>query len=238
MSWLAEQPIAHRGLHAAGVPENSLAAFEAAIAAGYPIELDVRRARDGIPIVFHDATLERMTSHTGTVSEIPATRLTEYNLAETNQQIPTFAAVLDLVDGQVPLLVEIKNRKMDHALETAVAAELSDYSGRFAVQSFNPVSLAYFRTQWPDWPRGQLAGTRQRGLSIRRVQNVFLKRLLLNWLSRPQFIAYEHTRLPYWPVTVHQRLGLPVLAWTISTRQALQEARKHADNVIFEAIRP
>lgn len=236
--WIRRRPIAHRGLHGPDAPENSRPAFRAAIEAGYPIELDVRLTRDGIPVVFHDATLDRLTTDDRPVAATTWAEIADLGLAGSDVRIPRLQSVLSLVDGRVPLLIELKNTGTGHALETAVASRLDRYEGPFAVQSFNPVSLAYFRACRPSWPRGQLASATLDQGQVPRRYRVLLERLIASGVSWPRFIAYRHDQLPYWPVTLHQRLGIPVLAWTVRTDAERRRALRYADNVIFEGIRP
>lgn len=237
MDWLTEKPIAHRGLHTPETPENTLAAFEAAIEAGYPIECDVRVAGDGVPVVVHDQNLHRLTGRDVAISEIPSSEIAGFSVLETGEQIPLFATVLDAVDGAVPLLVELKGHGMPGRLEEAVTSHLESYEGEFAVQAFNPLSVAWFRRQRPEWSRGQLAGHLE-GTDVGAVQRILLKRLLVTWLSRPDFVGYEHDKLPSSPVARRRERGLPVLAWTVRSDEELARVRDHADNVIFEGFQP
>lgn len=138
--WLRERPIAHRGLHGDGVPENSVAAFEAAVDAGYPVELDVRLTADAVPVVHHDESLERCCGLDATVAETERADLADLTLQGSDQCLPTLETALETVDGRVPLLVEVKNRERPGDVERATAAVLDEYDGAFAVQSFNPVS--------------------------------------------------------------------------------------------------
>ncbi|MCK4776024.1 MAG: glycerophosphodiester phosphodiesterase, partial [Candidatus Krumholzibacteria bacterium] len=151
MDWLIETPIAHRGLHDAdtGVPENSLAAFEAARDAGYPIELDVRPLRDGEVAVFHDEDLERLTGRAAQLENQDSTSIKSFQLAGTDQTIPLLTEAFDVIGGRVPLLIELKNFGIPGRLETAVRAALQSYNGRFAVQSFNPFSMGWFKAHAP-----------------------------------------------------------------------------------------
>ena len=236
--WLRERPIAHRGLHGDGVPENSLAAFEAAVDAGYPIELDVRLTADGVPVVCHDERLQRLCGIDAAVDEVEWAELSELTLLDSDQSVPTFEAVLQVVDGEVPVLVEVKNRGRPGSVESAVAAVLDGYGGPFAVQSFNPLTVGWFRRHRPGWPRGQVAGTLRNAPDVGPLARFTCRRLLASPLARPDFVAYEHDALPYWPVTLHRKLGVPVLAWTVQTPAALERARRLADNVIFESVRP
>lgn len=241
--WLTATPVAHRGLHdiAAGIPENSRAAFGAALAAGYAIELDVRLSADGVAVVFHDATLERLCGRPGRVADLSAAELGRLALLGTAETPPTFAEVLALVDGRTPLLVEVKNygREPIGALEQAVASALARYRGPFAVQSFNPRTVAWFRRHMPQFVRGQIADLKLPPGPFPRLRLAILKRLLARRHGAPHFLAYDVNQLPA-PLTERARAeGLPVLAWTVRDEAQRQRAAHHADNIIFELpVRP
>jgi glycerophosphoryl diester phosphodiesterase len=236
--WIRERPIAHRGLHGDGAPENSLAAFEAAVDAGYPIELDVRLTADEVPVVCHDRNLRRLCGRDVDVASLERTDLAALTLLDSEQGVPTLEEALAAVDGRVPVLVEVKNDGRPGAVELAVARALDAAEGPFAVQSFNPLSVRWFRRRRPSWPRGQVAGSFRDVPEVGPLQRFALKRLLASPVGRPEFVAYEHDALPYWPLTLHRAAGVPVLAWTVRTPLALRRVRKHADNVIFESVRP
>lgn len=237
MRWLTRPPVAHRGLHGPGIPENSLAAVEAAVEEGYAVEVDVRLSADGVPVLFHDERLERVADARGPLEERTWYELSELSLEETGEAIPSLEEGLAAIDGEVPLLVELKNWGEPGRLERRTADVLDDYGGRFAIQSFNPRSLAWFRRERPEWTRGQIAGWFE-GVELAAYKRVLLKRLAVTWLSRPDYVAYEHHRLPYWPVSLHRSLGMPVLAWTVCTPDEVERVLEHADNVIFEGFRP
>ncbi|MFP4055068.1 MAG: glycerophosphodiester phosphodiesterase family protein [Phycisphaerae bacterium] len=244
--WIVERPIAHRGLHEAdaGIPENSLAALEAAVAAGYPIELDVRILADGNVVVFHDHTLARMAGDGRRIDTCTAEDLRPLRLTGSDQHIPLLGEALATIEGRVPILIELKNPfRGDRSLERAVAAALGDYEGEWAVVSFNPFSLRWFRKHLPEVPRGQLACDFDRlgeELEVRLPQwkRALLARLLLDGLSRPAFLAYHEGSLPAGAVERKRRRGLPVLAWTIRDGRQEARARRFADNIIFENCRP
>jgi glycerophosphoryl diester phosphodiesterase len=145
--------------------------------------------------------------------------------------------LLDRVDGRAPLLLELKNWGAPGELERQVAAAIDSYEGPVAVQSFNPRSMAWFQRHRPQVPRGQVSGPLA-GIALARYKKELVKRLLVNAISRPAFVAYEHDALPYWPVTIARRLGLPILGWTIRSPEELGTARPHVDNVIFEGFEP
>lgn len=240
MQWLFSKPIAHRGLHNAELPENSLGAFENAIQNGYPIELDVRLTDDGKVVVFHDDALSRMTGKDGYVSKISSDALNEYKLLDGEKKpstycIPTFEETLSVVAGRVPLLIEIKNSGSVGPLEKKVTSILSSYTGKFAVQSFNPLSIQYFKDNMPDVPRGVLSCffTKKdvKGFIKRRL----LKTLALNKYAKPDFVSYCADDLPNRYVS---KTKLPVLAWTVSCNEKAERLCTVANNIIFERFIP
>ncbi len=241
-AWLVERPIAHRGLHDArrAIPENTLAAFRAAIRAGHPIELDTRLSADGRAMVFHDCELERLTDLAGPVVARTAAELGQVRVLGTVERIPTLDKVLDLVAGRVPLLIELKIWTADiGALGSEVRGHLRGYEGAVAVQSFNPLSLAWFRRLAPEYARGQISGDfRRYDIDQPAWRGVMLGRMQSNRESAPDFIGYDVRDLPSAVAARARRRGLPVLAWTVRNRRELARAHGHADGVIFEGIRP
>jgi len=242
-TWLTTQPIAHRGLHdlSAGVPENSVAAFAAAADAGYGIELDLQPAADDEPMVFHDDGLQRLTGQAGAFKDLASDALCQITLTGSDQRIPTLAAVLASVAGRAPLLIELKGMSPAvGVLESRVAALLADYDGAVAVQSFNPHSMGWFADNAPSFIRGQVATDfgsydEERVPLMKRFQ---LSKLLLNHVSRPDFIAYNVKKLPRLAPLAARRRGLPLLAWTVRDANDRAVAARYADNIIFEGFRP
>lgn len=234
MEWLSERPIAHRGLHSEIVPENSAAAFEQAVAAGYPAELDVRLSADGVPVVFHDRRLDRLTDGTGLVADTPWPELSNRRLLGTQETIPRLETVLDLVDGAVPLLVELKNAGTPGALESTVASCLANYHGDVAVQSFNPLTVLWFRRHCPTRPRGQLAPLPVGGGRSGAV----LERLASTLGTLPDFIGYNSELLSPPSTRRLSRRAVRTLAWTVTSEETLRTVDPYVDNVIFESLRP
>jgi glycerophosphoryl diester phosphodiesterase len=234
--WVSGAPIAHRGLHTGDFlrPENSLAAFRAAADAGYAIELDVHLTSDGTVVVMHDENLKAMTGDPHNISELTAAQVTRLRLLGGAETVPTLRQVLQTVRGRVPVFVEVKNQGDVGALEDAVAAELASAGGPVAVMSFNPFSLARIAENAPNIPRGQLAGT-FRGERLSLLRKVVLGRMLMNWKSRPQFIAYELEGLPSAGTWLQLRRGRPVIVWVARTHEAFARAEGFGDNVIFDS---
>ncbi|HIK19247.1 MAG TPA: glycerophosphodiester phosphodiesterase [Leptolyngbyaceae cyanobacterium M33_DOE_097] len=235
--WLIDRPIAHRGLHQnCSIPENSIAAFEAAIAQNYPIELDVQLIADGELAVFHDVALHRLTGAQGSIFEQTLASLKSLRLLGTDETIPSLGQVLHFVDGRVPLLIELKNEGAAGKPEAALLSQVSGYQGLFAIQSFNPCSLQWFQHNAPHILRGQLAGN-FKGVPLAWYKKQLLSNLLLNWASRPHFIAYDVRALPNLPTLLSHRIfNLPLLAWTIRSDRDRQWALKYADNFIFDVF--
>ena len=234
--WLTAMPIAHRGLHDERIPENSIPAFRAAIDAGYAIELDVRITDDGVPIVFHD---RQMSPRAEPLRHMSYTKIREFGIPNSEHAIPRLADVLEVIDGQVPVLLDLKNRSMDiGSLESAVARRLIGYKGPFAVQSFNPLTVGYFRNHHPSWPRGQVAEKFRGTPRIAAWRTALVRRLAFSAWNRPNFVAYRGSDLPYWPFVLHRTAGIPVLAWTIRSAREADGVSAHSDNVIFEHFEP
>lgn len=233
-SWLCNMPISHRGLHNSVCPENSLLAFEQSIKNNFAIELDVRIIDDENIIVFHDDKLSRMTNSDGYACNLVTSGLKDLKLNKTDAVIPTFAETLEFVNGKVPLLIEIKNEAKIGILESKVAEMLSQYNGEFAVQSFNPYSMGFFKENAPHILRGQLASY-FKGQKLAKLKKFFLKRLKLNNISCPDFISYDADNLPNKYVT---KTNLPILAWTIRSNAQMEKLLNYCDNIIFEKFIP
>ena len=186
--------IAHRGFFDnEDVPENSIPAFLAAVEHGYGIELDVRLTKDGQTVVFHDATLLRVCGVAKKVSECTYEELRSYALIGSNERIPLFSEVLKVVDGKVPLIVEIKASEGYVRTTEKVAEELDGYKGRYCIESFNPLVVRWFRKHRPQVIRGQLSTNYFKDRMGKTVIDRFvMTNLLFNFWSRPDFIAYNH----------------------------------------------
>lgn len=234
-SLLTISPFAHRGLHTNDqtVPENSMLAFAQAIKQGYAIELDVQLSADGKVIVFHDDNLFRMTGVDKKINETVWQQLKELTLLDSNQCIPLLADVLFLVAGQVPLLIEIKNRGKIGNLEESVLILLKGYQGPYAIQSFNPFTVGYFKKKAPHIVRGQLSGSFD-GEDLPFLHKFLLKFLLLNSISSPHFVAYETGCLPVWMAKRLKRKNVLLLIWTVRSQAEAEQLPAYIDNIIFE----
>ncbi len=243
-------PVAHRALHdlARARPENSRAAVRAAVAQGYAIEIDVQLSADGEAMVFHDETLERLTLECGPVLGRTAAALGRIALCQTDETIPTLAEILSLIDGQVPLLIEIKDQTggmapTDGRLEAATARALADYAGPVAVMSFNPHAMAAMARLAPKVPRG-LTTSAYDPDAWAPLEPVVCERLReIPDYERvgATFVSHEASDLARPRVLALKAAGAAILCWTIRSPTAEAIARRVAHNITFEgysAARP
>jgi glycerophosphoryl diester phosphodiesterase len=231
--WLKTTPIAHRGLWNENVIENSLPAYQKAINHNYAIEIDLYLSLDGEIFCFHDKTLERMTGEKGVIFEKTATQLKKLRLLNSSHTIPTFDEVLKLVDGKVPLLIEIKNQP-DKSIVNKTVQKLKHYKGEFAIQSFNPLYIKKVKKLAPEFIRGIL-GTNEKEPSESAFTNFIISKMPLNFLIKPDFISYNHSGLPLKESKIKNKL---VIAWTVTEQALANRAYKFADNIIFENFIP
>ena len=252
---------AHRGLYDndAGIPENSLAAFRRAVEHGYGIELDVQLTKDGIPVVLHDFTLKRMARFDrghesegaqinedgsfgvpGYVRDYTYADLKQFHLLDSTERIPLFTDVLKLVNGRVPIIVEIKSEDRDMTVCEYTQRILRAYGGPYCVESFNPFVLSWYRTHADKVFRGQLSENfaaedeRYQGFKYKLLEN-----LLLNFLSKPDFIAYNHK----YADNISRGLCCNVFRaraayYTVRSQHDLDRLRRGGSMVIFEGFLP
>lgn len=244
LDWL-RRPIAHRGLHDEknGIVENSASAVEAAIAKGYAIEVDLQCARDGMPVVFHDGSLDRLTPESGPVAASDAERLRAIQLRATEDRILSLPDLLGLVAGRVPLLIEVKSTwGRDPRYAENIAAALAAYPGKVAVMSFDPDLVADFRRLAPSLPRGLIAerfDDERYWAKLPKLRRFAMRHLLTAIIAKPDFIAYDVRALPsIAPWIARNMFGLPLLTWTVRSEAAKEIARRHADAAIFEGVTP
>ncbi|TAD73571.1 MAG: glycerophosphodiester phosphodiesterase, partial [Sphingomonadales bacterium] len=212
--WLTQWEYAHRGLHSAGVPENSRAAAEGAIAAGMGIECDIQMSRDNVPLVFHDWELERLTSERGKVALRSADDLCRIPLLQTRQTIWRLCDLLDLVTGRVPILVEVKAQPHLPLAEPciAIAKALEGYAGPVAVMSFDLRMGEWFAKHRPDMVRGLvITDTLDHGYKGAWRAPHALER------AAPDFLASDVRDIPGALTGLWRESGRPLLTWTVRT---------------------
>lgn len=243
-AWLTARPIAHRGYHDAAARriENTLSAVRAAVARRFAIEVDLQLTADGVPVVFHDDTVDRLLSASGRVDAFNLAALQALPFKGGEDAVPTLEELLALVAGAVPLVVELKsNFSGDRRLEAAVAPILARYQGPAVVMSFDPDSMAAMRDLLPAMPRGIVADrytddaewgflspeARRRLADIADAERV-----------EAAFISFDINGLPSPATTLFRDRGGPLICWTVRTTQDRARAAQLTDQITFEGFDP
>ena len=235
-----QEGFAHRGLWDERLPENSLAAFASAVQAGYGIELDVQLSKDKQIMVFHDVTLKRMCGVDRRVSELTRAELQSLSLKGSDHTIPTLAEVLKLVKGRVPLMIEIKGEAADPALCVRLSRMLDMYEGAFCVISFSPLILNWFKNYRPCYARGQLVTkVTQKDRKGNSIVNFLLSNMMLNFLSRPDFISMDQQCFKNPSFLLCTRVfRVCGFGWTVRSKKEYVACRSQGIYPVFEGIRP
>ena len=231
---------AHRGLHGENRPENSMAAFAAALEGGYGIELDVHLLADGSLAVIHDSSLLRTAGADVKIEALTAEDLVSYRLEGTDQQIPLFREVLELFSGKAPMIVELKTANNNYAdLCQAACAMLDAYNGPFCIESFDPRCVRWLKKHRPDIIRGQLAENFcATATPVPWILKFIMTHQLANFLLLPDFVAYKFAdRKNLGNFLARKLWGIQGVTWTIRTPQDLQTAEREGYLGIFEAFR-
>lgn len=232
---------AHRGLHdnASDEPENTLAAFQKAVDSGYGIELDVQLTKDGKVVVVHDFNLKRLCQVDADVDSLTYEELQQLPIYGSDQRIPLFTDVLKVVDGKVPLIVELKLKNRQSRICEKAQEILNDYKGVYCVESFHPEVLLWYKNNYPAICRGQLSMNYQREEGERSAGQYVMRHLLTNFLTRPDFIAYDCRAMRALSKNLCRSLfGCPSVAWTVKCQAQLDACRPYYDYFIFEGFVP
>lgn len=232
---------AHRGFHdnKTDAPENSLRAFGYAVERGYGIELDVQLTKDEKVVVFHDNDLRRVCGINAPVNAYTFEELQQFSLLSSDQKIPLFTDVLDVIGGKVPLIVEIK--MVDDKTRVCELANdiLVDYKGLYCVESFHPFAVRWFKEHRPDILRGQLScNFIKEGDTKERFFNRLVHWLHTNFLTRPDFIAYSCLSADNLSFRLCKLMGALPVAWTIKSRELLDKSADKFQIFIFEGFTP
>lgn len=239
--FITQRPIAHRGLHdfAKGVVENTASAFAAAIARGYAIECDLQLTKDGEAVVFHDDHVERLTEGHGMVKDITAAGMKALTIRNSTDRVQTLAEMLEQVKGRVPLIIELKSLwDGDERLAARALEILKNYSGEYAIMSFDPDMIDAVRRFSPQTIRGIVA---ERGFDSYYDILPFAKQMEIRTFShvartRPDFVSFYFEELPWAPIEACRRAGMPVITWTIRSAEQAWNARRNSDQITFEGF--
>ena len=233
---------AHRGLYdnEHGIPENSMAAFRRAVDKGYGIELDVHLTADNQLVVFHDDTLTRMCGMNKKISSFLYSDLMQLLLIGTEEGIPLFKDVLELIDGKVPLIIELKvDGSNQNLLCPLVWQLLSRYKGDYCIESFHPFVLQWFKRHEPQVVRGQLSCNFFKENPHCDIVLFLMSNLMTNFFTHPDFIAYKYLDLDNPAVIYNRKLfHIMTVVWTIPGKPTYDRFKNKVDAMIFEGFEP
>ena len=232
--------IAHRGLfNNNDVPENSLLAFRKAVENDYGIELDIQLTTDNKLVVFHDVSLERMTGIKKKLTDCSYEELLQYNLLNTEEKIPLFEDVLKVLKPTTPLVIEIKPEGRCIETVKGVVKMMREYDGLYNIESFNPRVVHYLRKNEPDIIRGQLSYDYFTGKENSFILKFVLTNLLTNFLTRPDYIAYDCNATYNLSFRLCSKLFKgECVAWTVKSEEALGKAKEYYQQFIFDSFIP
>lgn len=232
--------VAHRGFHDnnSDAPENSAKAMRLAVENGYGIELDVQLTKDEKVVVFHDGNLKRVCGVDAKVNSMTYEELQQLNLLNSEEKIPLFSEVLKIIDGKVPLVMEIKMVDSKTRVCELANKELEGYKGLYCMESFHPFAVRWYKKNRPDVIRGQLSANFKKEDNKEGIQEWLVHHLLTNVLARPDFIAYSHKSAGNLSRNLCRLFGTTAVAWTIKSQEQLDNNRKKFDVFIFEGFRP
>lgn len=233
---------AHRGLHGDGIPENSMAAFRAALEGSYGIELDVHLMKDGKLAVIHDSSLKRTAGADVKIEDLTEADLANYPLEGTGEIIPLFSQVLELYAGKAPLIIELKAAGSNHAaLSKAVCDRMDSYDGPYCIESFDPRCVAWLAKNRPDIVRGQLSENflASSGSPLPVYLKFILTHQMENFLIRPDFVAYKFAdRKTLGNFLARKLWGAQGVTWTLKSQEEFDTAVAEGWLPIFEGFRP
>ncbi|WP_042274959.1 glycerophosphodiester phosphodiesterase family protein [[Clostridium] dakarense] len=239
MDWIKEIPIAHRGLYNEKYPENSIGAFKNAANHKYSIELDIQFTKDKKIVVFHDSNLYRMTKDERNIYDVNYEDIKELRLLNSDEKIPTIEEVLEVVNGKVGILIEIKNSKNIFDLCEELYNIVKSYDGKYSIQSFNPFVLVWYKNNANHILRGQIAGlSRYSYRNLSWCKKFALKNMILNFKTKPDYIAYSIKGIDKPRITYLRNKGILIISWTIKNEKDMIYAYKYSDNIIFEGFYP
>lgn len=231
---------AHRGFHdnKTDAPENSLKAMQLAVENGYGIELDVQLTKDEKVVVFHDGNLKRVCGVDAKVNSMTYVDLQKLCLFNSNEKIPLFSEVLKVIDGKVPLIMEVKMVNAKTRVCELAGKELENYKGVYCMESFHPFAVRWYKKNRPDVVRGQLSANFKKEGKKEGLQEWLVHMLFVNVLGRPDFVAYSHKSANNVSRCLTRMFGATAVAWTIRSQEELDRNKNKFDLFIFEGFRP
>ena len=234
LSFLRDRMIAHRGLHDLKIKENTIPAFKNAINYNYVIELDVHVLKDNNVVVIHDDNLIRACGINKRIKDMTYEEIKVLKLFNTDESIPLLEDVLKIINGRVPIIIELKTDNLVPKLEKQVLKILKNYHGLFAIQSFSPISLYYIRCKNRNIIIGQLVSDFKNN-QMNFIKKFTLKKMFLNFIIKPDFISCNLNYLSRKKIKKLRKNKL-ILGWTVRTIHQYEKYKDLCDNIIFENI--
>ncbi|XFA98295.1 glycerophosphodiester phosphodiesterase family protein [Candidatus Izemoplasma sp. B36] len=240
LNWIKEMYIAHRGLHSKdqSIPENSIPAFKFAVKKNYGIEMDINVLKDGTVIVFHDYNLKRLVGKDINLGELNYNDIKDFKILNTNEKIPTLKEVLDLVDGKVPLLIELKPLGDNMLLCEKFYETIRTYKGKYGIHSFSPNIVRWFKKNHPDIIRGQITEYFRDNPNMKKISKYLMKSMFFNRFTKPDFVNYGIKDLPNKYCDKAYKKGLCIISYASRNQEEFDMVKKHYDNSVFEFFIP
>lgn len=240
IKWIKNSLIAHRGLHSADkkIPENSMKAIKLAMDNDYGIEIDVNVLKDGTVVVFHDPNLLRLTGIDKRLGDLNYEELKDLRILNTEEKIPTLHEVLKVVNGQVPLLIELKPLGNNKLLCEKFVETINGYTGEFAIHSFSPYVVYWFKKNHPDIIRGQITEFFKDDKKMKKIIKFLMKTMALNIFTKPDFINYGIKDLPNKYCDRLYKKGMCIISYASQTQEQFDMVKQHYDNSVFEFFIP
>jgi len=240
LTWIKENYIAHRGFHSLdkSIPENTMLAFKKAMDYGYSIECDVNVTKDGEIVVFHDANLLRLCGVDVDLLDVTYDEIKDFRILDTNEKIPRLSDLLHMVDGKYPLLIEIKPFGKVKFLCESFMKVMSQYDGPYAIHSFSPAIVHWFKKKQPHIIRGQITEFFKNNPNMSALSRYLMKTMFFNRFTKPDFVNYGIKDLPNKYATKAYKNGMCMISYSAKNNLEFNMVKKHYDNAVFEFFRP
>jgi len=219
IDFLKSRLIAHRGVHNSQIPENTLPAFSKSVDKNYIIELDIHILKSKTIVVYHDYNLLRVCGVNKIIETLTYAQLSKIKINK-KYTIPTLQQVIHIVDGKVPLLIEIKDVDNNESFEKEIVKILDNYKGQFAIQTLNPFVINWFYKNRKNYPLGLI------------IFNDLNYKLFKKCIKKVDFISINKNGLPF-KYNIKNTL---IIGWTIKTKEELNKYKNICDNLICEKI--
>lgn len=240
LSWIQNNLIAHRGLYSKdqSIPENSMSSFRHALDKGYSIEFDINVLKDGTVLVFHDYNFKRISNDLKELRDVTYDQCKDFKLFDTDEKIPTLSQLLKLVKGKIPLLIELKPHGDVIFLCESFMKTIKDYQGVWAIFSFHPKVVAWFKKNYPDVIRGQISEYFKDDKNMNPVAKYLMKTMFFNRFTKPDFISYGIYDMPNKYLDRCMKKGITVISYAARSQQDFDFVKSHYHNTVFEFFEP